>query len=344
MMVATHNNSDLLEEGTSAVQNPGHEPLTSLFFSIFTHTALYYVGVFMPLGLLFNALILLVLASPGGRSYSEAPVASHVRRENAPQISENEGRMEASRPGGKIVGLTPSARVYYSAIAIGEFGTMFFKDLWWMWLGMGWPGVLQLNPLGPINPADMRSPVWLCPLILYTWFVHETVANNAFVLFQMERVVALYFPLRARKFLTSQQALKARLCVLVVTALSLVLLGTMFGFDRTQPLGLLSPSYSRLGIKADTDLMPVVGAQCILTGGTIWSSLSIITFLINYTFPAALSIICNCLIAAKIMHRNRNLSNQFAPGKGQMSSSEISVNLCCSKKYGLYLINSFNFA
>ena len=219
--ITNSTNSLVSNEQIDTVLNPTHESLTKLLFKIFTNSGLYYVGVFTPLGLVCNALILLVLTSPGKGSHTHTHSAAHVstsirRVDSSVQLSELEPRPEVSRldrKNGKKVEVTPSTRVYYIAIAYGEFGTMLFKDLWWLWLGIGWPGVLKLNPLGPLNPADMSSPKWLCPLVLYLWYVNETIANNVFVLLQLERVVALYFPLRARAFLTTRQALKARVAV-----------------------------------------------------------------------------------------------------------------------------------
>ena len=333
----TNSTNSLVNNGDiDTVLSLTHEFLTKLLFKIFTNTALYCAGVFTPLGLVCNALILFVLASPGGnsrtRTHSAAAVPTPIRKvDSSVQLSELETRPEVSRldrQRGKMVKVTPSTRVYYIAIAYGEFGTMLFKDLWWLWLGIGWPGVLKLNPLGPLNPADMSSPIWLCPLSIYLWYVHETIANNAFVMFQLERVVALYFPFRARVFLMTRQAIKARVAVIVISLLSLVLCGTIFSFSKTIPLGPLSPSGSSLGIIADTDLLPVIGAECGASSSVpVWSNFSIIDYLINYIFPAAMSIGCSLIIAAKIMYRRRSLHTQIAGGQtsSQISASELSV-------------------
>ena len=333
----TNSNSSLVNSGEIAtVLSLTHESLTKVLFKIFTNTAFYFAGVFMPLGLVCNALIFLVLASPGRGSrthtHSVASVPTPIRRgDSSVQLTEVETRLEVSRldrQRGKRVKVTPSTRVYYIAIAYGEFGTMLFKDLWWLWLGIGWPGVLKLNPLGPLNPANLSSPVWLCPLSIYLWYVHESIANNAFVLFQMERVVALYFPFRARVFLMTRQALKARVAVIVISLLVVVLCATIFSFSKTIPLGPLSTSGSSLGIIADTDLLPVIGAECGASSSVpVWSNFSIIDYLINYIFPAAMSIGCSLLIAAKIIYRRRRLPTQIAGGQtsSQISAGELSV-------------------
>ena len=84
--------------------NPIHEFLTKLIFKIFTNTALYYAGVFMPLGLVCNALILIVLFTPRNASCihkhpaaAAAPVPTSIRRvSSSVQLSELDTRLETS--------------------------------------------------------------------------------------------------------------------------------------------------------------------------------------------------------------------------------------------------------
>ena len=325
----------------SASLNSTHEDLTLFLFKLFIHTAFYYVGLLLPFGLLCNFLLLMVFVSPGvyrvsrsiSRNISGLSLrdVSGQRRESVfsgIQLAENV--VSVSRPVSSqrpvTVGATPSMRVYYAAIAWGELGTLVFKDAWWMWLAVGWPGILRLNALGPWNPADPEAPHWLCPLSLYLWYVHETLANNVFVLLQLERVVALYFPLRARAFLSTRSALKARIAVGCVAVGALLLCSTIFGFARVQPLGLVrheSLLHHASGIA--TDLIPMLGAECVFSSGiSIWSDLGIIDYVANYLLPASMSIACSALIAAKIVQRRQRII-AAAAASPQLSAGEIYV-------------------
>ena len=141
-----------------------------IIFRIGMNVSGYYVGLFFPFGLLFNVFLLLVF-------------------------------------GMSPLGTTKTTRVYYLAMAWGELITVLFKDAYYFWGSLGLPYVSGgYNLLGPLNPViysyvDGRHS-WLCSLMAFLWYGHEMFANYTFLLFELERVVAVYSPFRVHRFFT----------------------------------------------------------------------------------------------------------------------------------------------
>ena len=138
-------------------------------FHLLSFISFYYVGVFFPFGIIFNVLLLIVFGiSP--------------------------------------LGTTKTTRVYYLAMASGEIGTVIFKEVWNFWASIGVPFVMKgFNPLGPLNGIWKESPEWMCGLQVFLWYSNEMFANYTFLLFELERVVAIYTPLRARYLFTKRR-------------------------------------------------------------------------------------------------------------------------------------------
>lgn len=224
--------------------------LTVTLFKIFTNATFYYLTPFIPLGILFNILILLVFGRSG-------------------------------------LGTTKTTRIYYLVMAWGELGTVIFKDLWFFALGIGVTEVFKANPIGVLNVHVVNNP-FLCSFLWFIWYIHEMAANNAFVVFEFERVFALYMPLQSLSFNTQRKALGI---MLVDIALSTLLSATIFGYAKFQEV---------------VSLMPF-GTFCFFASylGT-WSIIPVVVFLANYILPAFLSIASTVLISAKIWHRSRN--------------------------------------
>lgn len=152
----------------------GHSAINLALYNVVTHMSFYYELLFFPFGLLFNALILLVFGiSP--------------------------------------LGTTKTTRVFYLAMAYGELGTVLFKDAWYFFADLGIPFITGgFNPLGVINGMGgigNGSPIWMCGLQVFMWYSHEMFANYIFVVFELERVIAVYSPLSARHFFTKKIAL-----------------------------------------------------------------------------------------------------------------------------------------
>ena len=319
-LVISPNNGSIKQEITN------HDVLTILLFKIFINTAFYYVSIFMPIGLLCNALLFLVFAAvdkrrPNLTNHNQHPISATFLL-NASNRGRHFDNHDVNNYAVPIISVTPSSRVYYKAIAYGELGTMLFKDLWWLWLGVGWPGVLGIDPLGLANPKASSAPKWLCPLSLYLWFVHETIANNCFVLLQLERVVALYHPLRARAFLKTRPALKANVAVGLVALIAIVLCITIFGFARAQPIIPVN------AVSADhADLIQNIKVECVFAGAAFWSNFSLLDYMANYIFPAFMSIACSILISVKILCRRQRLSVHVAGCNTHITASEISVGI-----------------
>ena len=138
-----------------------------MIFRVGLFTSFYYVGLFFPFGLLFNFFLLIVFGiSP--------------------------------------LGTTKTTRVYYMAMAYGELGTVLFKDAYYFWASFWLPFVTGgFNLLGPLNPlTQVINNASLCSLQGYLWYTHEMFANYTFLLFELERVVAVYSPLRVHRLFT----------------------------------------------------------------------------------------------------------------------------------------------
>lgn len=150
-------------------QPQGHSEITLLIYKIVNHMWFYSESFFFPCGLVFNLLLLLVF-------------------------------------GISSMGTTKTTRVYYLAMAYGDFGTVLFKDTWFYWLDLGFPFVTAgLNPLGAANAIGGSSSThWMCGLHLFLWYSHEMFANFNFVAFELHRVIAIYAPLHARHLFTKR--------------------------------------------------------------------------------------------------------------------------------------------
>lgn len=153
----------------STGKSQAHSAVTFVLYKIVNHMSFYYEMVCFPFGLVCNFLLLLVF-------------------------------------GISSVGTTKTTRIYYLAMAYGEFGTVLFKDAWYFWADLGVPFVTGgLNILGPANAMGgigKGSPSWMCGLQVFLWYSHEMFANYIFILFQLERVIAIYAPLHARHLFT----------------------------------------------------------------------------------------------------------------------------------------------
>lgn len=149
-----------------------HSALVVILFRIFLYSSFYYVGLFFPFGLIFNAFLLLVF-------------------------------------GMSPMGTTKTTRLYYLAMAYGELGAVIFKDAYYFWGSLGLSFATGgVNIFGPFNPlARSGSYKWMCSVHGFLWYSHEMFANYIFLLFEFERVVAVYSPFRVRHFFTMKRTL-----------------------------------------------------------------------------------------------------------------------------------------
>ena len=168
------NATNIYQAVSVQISNQGHWVITLVLYNAVNHVSFYYEICFFPFGLIFNLLLLLAFS-----------------------ISS--------------VGTTKTTRIYYLAMAYGELGIVLFKDAWYFWADLGVPFVTGgLNPLGPVNAMSgigNGSPNWMCGLQVFLWYSHEMFANFVFVVFELERVIAIYVPLHARHLFTKQGTL-----------------------------------------------------------------------------------------------------------------------------------------
>ena len=166
-------------------------------FRMFTYAGFYMVGPLLPFAFTTNSILLYI--------FVRAPLSTRK-----------------------------TTRIYYVVVACGELGTILFKYLWWMFLGIGTSTVFApLDPIDSLNPSELHTSMWLCPIVFLNWYSLEMIANNMFVIFQMERVTALYFPMHVTRLFSPKRS------VLIAAGLVLIsysLVATLFGFARAQPV------------------------------------------------------------------------------------------------------------
>ena len=223
--------------------SPQH--LTYLLFRIYRFTAFYFLAFFIPFGIVFNLLIFLI--------FLKLPLG------------------------------TPSTRVYYIAMAFGELGTVLVKDLWFFWLGVGWPTVAW-DPLGPLNPHSDIIDQWYCKGVVFVWFSLEMSANLTFVVFAIERVIVIVFPLKARSF-TQERSM---VTIIIVFVFSILVSGICLKISKRTELKNLMPHDQMCSF--DTEQKPDV-----LLGAVVYCC--------SFIVPAILSSICSILISFKIISR-----------------------------------------
>lgn len=151
-----------------------HDNMSASIFRILSFSSFYYAGMFFPLGLFLNVLLLLV--------FWHSKIAKSNR-----------------------------TRIYYLAMAYGEFGTVLFKDAWYFWASLGVPFVTGgFNPLGPLNSmstTENNSYSWTCGLNVFLWYSHELFANYTFLLFEIDCVCTFYKTFGTNRLLTKRYSL-----------------------------------------------------------------------------------------------------------------------------------------
>lgn len=218
---------------------------TKVLFAILTNGSFYYLTPFIVIGLVCNGIILFV-------------------------FSLSSARQEAIK----------SAHVYYIVMAVGEIGTLIFKDLWFFDFGIGIPKVFHVNPIGIFN-VHMYPSDFLCPMLWLMWYAHEATSNIAFIAFDLERVVALYFPLKTLYFFNARKAIIGIVVVVVISTISSATFFEIAKFHSVpqMPTGTFCSFASKMGA---------------------WSFVPVIAFVTSYILPSISDIICTILISSKI--------------------------------------------
>lgn len=235
------NNNLNISQTTPNSTIPSH--FTIVLFNIYHFSAFYFLAFFIPLGIVCNVLILLVFFKTS-------------------------------------LGTIPSTRVYYIAMAFGELGTVLIKDLWFFWLGVGWPSV-ALDTLGPLNPHSVKSSLWYCKAVVFMWFAQEMTANLTHVVFSIERVVAIYFPIKAHFIFTQKRA--------IFTVTLVFIFSTLLSAVSLKITKWIELPFDQM-CSFDSKEIPDV-----FLGGVI--------FFCSFIMPATLSSVCSVLISLKIISR-----------------------------------------
>lgn len=226
---------------------------TQTLFRIYCYSAFYFLLPFIPFGIILNMLSLVTFSRTGK-------------------------------------GTTSSTRVYYIVMAYTELTTVFFKDFWFFWFGVGFPSVFSIDPLSAIhlNPHSKTSLDALCNIMIFLYMTHEMVANNSFVLFALERVISLYYPFFARYKFNKIRALMA-IGVLAIIAIPICMI-TFWLHRKVELSGLVYNDYLCTQDNGDTSTFMV----------NFPASIMIISV---YIFPAVLSATCSILIIIKMISR-----------------------------------------
>lgn len=238
---------NLTTENVSTVLNFNVQ-LSEILVRIFYHLSFYFTGIFILPAIIFNILILYVMIASG-------------------------------------TGTTETTRMYYSVMAYGELGTVIFKDVIRYWLGVGWPSITKIDPLGDLN-LHRNGTNWqiVCPIEYFFSYSHELMANGAMVLFGIERVCALYSPFHVHSIFSYKRTIGI-LCILLISVL--LFCSTIFQFVDLR-------HYKKLPIKT----------LCVFSREEgVWSWFGKILLVCNFCVPALLSIVCSALITAKLVRR-----------------------------------------
>ena len=234
----------------SSSSNLNEQLISRIFVKIFCNLSFFFTGIFILPAVIFNILILHVMIVSG-------------------------------------TGTTETTRTYYIVMAFGELGTVILKDVIRYWLGVGWPSVISINPLGSLNlhHKGIGSEI-VCPIVYFFSYSHELMANITMILFGIERVFALYAPFHVHLIFK----FKRSLCILgSLLVIVLLFCSTIFMFVSDR-------KYEDLPMEQQT--------LCLFSkDGGIWSWFCKILLFCNYFCSALLSFICSALIAMKLVRR-----------------------------------------
>lgn len=243
--------------------------LTIILMNLVASISFYVPIIFAPFGIIFNFLIIVIFINSS-------------------------------------LGTVETTRLYYLVIAISELGSLVFKDSWYELLGIGWVYLLAQNPLGILNSSSYSSPEWLCPLNMYIAFVFEIIGNNTFVILELERIGALYFPLKTRTLFSFRKSL---FWVALLCLLSLVISITAIPVVSIKTTGGIFTSCNSLTSKT-----------------TVWNDLSTVRHTIDFIFPPLAILICSLLIIIKIFNRHdRQVFSHGSRKTFSISNKDISV-------------------
>ena len=194
-----------------------------------------------------------------------------------------------------------TTRLYYICIAASELGTLIFEDVWFGLFGIGWDFVFNgHNPLGYLDSSSLLSPYWICPLNVFLWTVFEIIANNTFVILELERIGALYFPFETRNVFTMKKAL---LAVMILTTLSFLISISTLPIIRVQVVGFLTV--------CTTPVIPNMP----------WTDFGIVRTVFLYISPPILILFCSVLILIKIIEKSNSLHRTLSQFNRRSSSS-----------------------
>ena len=236
---------------STLISYPTQYNLTEKIFHAYSFFTFYFILPFIPFGIIFNFLSLVIFSRTA-------------------------------------LGTTSSTRVYYIVMAYTEMTTVFLKDFWFFWFGVGFPSVFKLDPLSQIhlNPHSKTSLGPLCNIMIFLYFIHEMVANMTFVLFAIERVIVLYYPF-SRYWFNQKRALVA--------------IGVLFTFEI--PIALITFWHNE---RVNLSGLVFTGFMCIhdiRNKSPLANALSSFNIFVVFIFPALLSATCSIIIIIKMISR-----------------------------------------
>lgn len=113
-------------------------------------------------------------------------------------------------------GGTRTTRFYYLIIAVGELGTGVWKYLLYFLVGNGliFIGLEQYIPV--YRSVDYRLP---CAIHYILWYVFDDISNIPYVALGVERLIALFWPLKAKRLLKYRNSVIAMAAILILDIL-----------------------------------------------------------------------------------------------------------------------------
>jgi hypothetical protein len=197
-----------------------------------------------------------------------------------------------------------TTRFYYVVIAICEILTVLSKEFLYFFVGNG------IFVVGEPSIVRIWEQYDWCYSVYCLWFMNETIANNAIVALAAERVIALYYPFKARNASLKRASLGMAFVFLVVLCIALI-----GGFVHVMRI---------MHVQPNPYMLHAVGCYA---GGEVASLFSAVlavnVLFIDFALPATFSMILTSLIVHQMRQTTMKKLILTLSDKSGMNRSEI---------------------